>query len=94
MKNRDLENRLSNLSEALEKIKAVSDTGIKRHDIRGFMTLAGELLIEASDHMFAVEDAVVAIDALEEQIEEKDARIAELESEIGDTMADVVEVEA
>lgn len=82
MKNRELENRLSNLSDALEKIKAVSDTGIKRHDIRDFMSLAGDLLNESGDHMFAVEDAVAAIDKLEEIIKAKDERIAELENEL------------
>ena len=84
MKNRDLENRLSNLSYALENIKSVSSTGIKRQDIREFMTMTGNLLNETGDHLFAVEDAVAAIEKLEELIEEKDERIEELEGMVAE----------
>ena len=90
MKNHELENRLSNLSEALERVKAVSATGIKRHEIRDFLYSVVDLVGDIGDHLFAVEDSVAAIDKLEGLVEEKNARIEELEGMVAEWAKEVM----
>lgn len=91
MKNRSLGNRLSNFSEVLEKIKSlISSTGVHRYDIGKLFTLAGDVASNIEDDLFAIDDAIAEIERLENIIEERDKRIAQLDGDIDELLVAVV----